>query len=1250
MAVAALGLASLCVAAGCESEPDYFKFTYNRIPKGLTLVCKHEDGTALESGTEIREGYRVNFTLVQDKFCTGNPVVRLNGQIIQPVDGVYSFVMEKDSAIVVDETSVTYEPHYTVEFSKGVDDRIWYEYGGNQVEGGFKAEFAVGEEVEFKLRTSVYYSTDFEVYANTEEVKKKEGTSDTYSFICTDDTVISVYGLETGEDFYAKLQKPYNAKREELSKAYDAAFEEKGDSIKEKYAEYLTAETKNDTAKMDEIAADPDMADIVEKRKAFVVERDKFDAMGKSKEKPFLITTPVDLYAMAFYINNSFNTGLEFQTAYYKMENDIDLCGEQMFIIGDAVNDTAAFCGSFDGGGHTVKNFYMEDYVVDQESGVNLYLPYIGMFGYLTAVRDHAAPSVRNLKLENATIDVDAGRHISATGDSRLHVGMLAGAATGTTFSGCSADGNLRLNGNNSVFSTAGGLIGYAETIVSGNTELPIGISACASSVSIQCANRVWAAGGILGYAITAEPNVNVTILNSCTSGNVVGAVNTGGIVGHMNDNASVTNCYSSGSIVAGSTYSASGSVDNDRFCYANAGGIAGYAQANTVIANCFSVGRISAIALAGERYQKADDICGSTVSDGEDYADARAVVIFNCEKNGTNVNQDYIKTTLGWNNVAAWKFGEDLLPVPDPTATNSSFTITIDLGGESVTEKTSITADEFRPMSYWYQAHDGIEEYLSAASGKRTYGYYFDAAGTMRVPVAYVPTTNITLYAKFANYYEVGGTYYFKAQDGAYITLKEDGTYLFGNGALTEEGSYTYDGQSLMLLDSCLAHMSEASTSFYYTSFKAVKEGNTLSFTEPVFFPQGDLVAVMKSEGFVCGNYYDADGNEYAFFENGNGVRVVGANVTAFTYTVDGDEFSVQLSGGAALGGTLSSGVPTALNGVNLTAYDAFNGVWRKQMSTREEYVFDGKSSSGSGTWTYHRYLVGADGKITLNESATQTGSYTVTADVLTASGDQSFTARFDENGLLKITKGGVSELYGANEGYIGKWRFPNQTEPVTIELKGLNAEGVGKATLTFENSDSDPYELRYEVLPIGATPVICLYWGSIGFGELRFVESSQDASTALSKVRSTLEGNIYSERLGDIRVDSTAVFYLEDNFFGAWQGSDGDFFKSVNFNGKGYYDLPRGASHMAVSGSVNVVVSDPKTFNVAYSVAQGTEEGKFTLTITEAAGEGKTHKYSVEYSIRLDGEDLVISYVGGYEGTRTDLKGTHVLHRPAV
>ena len=1275
LAIAAVALACLGIAAGCKREPNYYTFTY-RMPQGLTLICKHEDGSILPTGTEIREGYRVSFIIEQDKFCTGTPVVRLNGQIIHPENGVYSFVMEKNSAIIVDPSSVSYTPHYTVEFTKGPDDRIWFEYEGQEVEGGFQTDVVVGEEVEFKLRTSVYYSSEFEVYANTEEVKLKAGTSDTSSFLCTDDTVITVYGLTTGLDFYSKLQHPYVDAFEALSDAYDAALDdpEKGEAIAGKYRDYIAAETARNNAQarldaatsaeeraaqqeiinaqnaiMQSIASDPDAAGLIAKRVAFIAARDIFEAAGKTRSNPFKITSAVDLYAMAYYINDSFNVGMGFQTAYYRMENSIDLCGEQLFIIGDTVNDSAVFCGEFDGGGYKISNFYMSDFVVDQEEGFNLYLPYIGMFGFVSAARGFGAPAIRNLTLENYTVDVDAGRHVAVGDTSRLHIGGLVGAATGATVSGCSASGTLRLSGNNDVFSTVGGLIGYAEPIVTDSVEYPFVISACSTDVSIQCANRVWAAGGIVGYTITSKPTVNVSVLNSCAKGRVVGAVNTGGIVGHLNDNTSVINCYSSGAVIASSNYQLSGTPDADRFCFANAGGIVGYAEANTVIANCFSLGAVTAVSLEGAKYQKTGAIYGNAAEDGENYADARKVVVVHPHEIGAVIDKNYIQNTLGWGSVSAWKFGAELLPEPDPTASIAAFTVTINTAGESVEGRTTLTADEYRPMSYWYaenreSASNGLSEYLAGENGKRTYGYFFDAEGTMRVPDAFVPTSNVTLYARFADYGEVKGTYYLKNQDGAYITLNADGTFLFSGGALREEGIYSYDGEAVMLFDSCLGYMSNLSD-FYYTAFKAVKNGDTLVISEPAFYPRGqELVAVAKSANFVCGEYYDTNDVVYSFFENGNGVRVIGTSVVSFTYTADGeDAFRITLSGGGTLNGTLSSGVPATVNGLDLTAFDTFKGVWKKQVTTLEEYEFDGKFTEDNfGSWTYRRYRVEESGKRTLDES--KAGSYTVAGGVLTAVGEASFTASF-EDGLLKIVKSGNTLSFGANEGYIGVWRFPNQTEPATLELKGLNSAGVGEAVLTFDNSDSAPYALRYEVVSVGGVPTIYLYWGAVGFGALRFYESKINNTTGRTEISGTLEGEMYSERLGAVRPESSgaAVFYLQDNFFGTWQGEDGGFFTEVTFNGKGYYKLARGTTHMAVSGSVSVKTKDAKTYNVAYSVAQGTEDGTFTIRVT-VPGQSD----SVVYTFAFDESgNLVITYDSGYAGTDTDLTGTHVLHR---
>ena len=112
---------------------------------------------------------------------------------------------------------------------------------------------------------------------------------------------------------------------------------------------------------------------------------------------------------MDYYVNASANI-FDGKTVY--LANDIDLGGDEWRPIGDYAFSRTSFNGVFDGQGYTVSNFEVTKKVAWTEKVTE------ASYGFFGNVKG----SIKNLTIENATINPDGGRY-SAALVGRLHDG-----------------------------------------------------------------------------------------------------------------------------------------------------------------------------------------------------------------------------------------------------------------------------------------------------------------------------------------------------------------------------------------------------------------------------------------------------------------------------------------------------------------------------------------------------------------------------------------------------------------------------------------------------------------------------------------------------------------------------------------------------------------------------------------------------------------------------------------------------------
>ncbi|MDE6691379.1 MAG: hypothetical protein K2K04_05350, partial [Clostridia bacterium] len=435
-----------------ETPPEYF--TLDLTGSGMDIVFEgdlaelDEKGEGFRFGGKVKEGIDVRFKVLVGASSTGTPQVSLNNVVIEPdADGVYSFTMEENSTIGVTGLSAL----HTLTF-----------YKSEEVTGE-DGEVSRGEDRRIKFLAENGKELD-------EEVK-----------------------LIAGGDIKFKLWvSPYY----------------KQDTYTVRYGSEVLVKDNEGYYSISDVNADGEI-DLwnLEQEESFANVEGGIYGDG-SAEHPFELRKPIDLYYLAVIVNDDFHTG-NYAALHYKLMNDIDLEGEQLYVIGDGSNDYAAFSGTFDGNGHKISNFYITDEVYDQSSYAHEYLPYVGLFGYAVATIDGnnriIPPVIKNLTLENYKITA----HPASAG-AGTYVGSVLGWGIGVEVVNCKAntgdDGYITIVNDNNQIINAGGLVGrlqaaYAET-GKGTVSHSTSISSSSANVFVEGTGSPHSLGGIVGHLV----------------------------------------------------------------------------------------------------------------------------------------------------------------------------------------------------------------------------------------------------------------------------------------------------------------------------------------------------------------------------------------------------------------------------------------------------------------------------------------------------------------------------------------------------------------------------------------------------------------------------------------------------------------------------------------------------------------------------------------------------------------------------
>jgi len=291
-----------------------------------------------------------------------------------------------------------------------------------------------------------------------------------------------------------------------------------------------------------------------------------FTVNGAGTEtKPFVIRSADDLLMSDNKWNGSVPWGSYggsiLSPMYYQLENDIDLTAIDFTPLGGS----GAFCGVFDGGGHTISNL-----TINKPSDNK-----IGLFSSNKG-------TITNLTLTNVSV---AGIEM---------IGGMVGQNQGTV-SGCAISGTV--SGEDRI----GGLIGYNDASAE--------VINCSSSVDVNASG--YQGGGLVGANLGLVQNCTASgsvtgnrdlgglagingsdsvIIKSSATGSVISSTagdstwgkSIGGLVG--DNNGSVTRSYATGPVVD------QGNVGTSSY----AGGLAGYNGNDATISNCYAVGNVT--------------------------------------------------------------------------------------------------------------------------------------------------------------------------------------------------------------------------------------------------------------------------------------------------------------------------------------------------------------------------------------------------------------------------------------------------------------------------------------------------------------------------------------------------------------------------------------------------------------------------------------------------------------------------------
>ena len=347
-------------------------------------------------------------------------------------------------------------------------------------------------------------------------------------------------------------------------------------------------------------------------------------------------------------------------SAHYRLVADIEFADDDFTANGSFYNDGSgfipigsedeAFCGSFDGNGHSISNLFIYNAATTGDA-------YAGLF----AINNGA---INDLGIENGNISVYpdsnqyaycgsiAGKNLGTITDcystgtvwSRRYAGGIAGYNSGS-ISDCYNNGVITASKDFDL--SAGGIVGYNYDGTISNCYNNGQISSSAIVVSSFRTTYYAFAGGIVGYGYdgTIEKCYNTGDINATSNVTITensdayASANSGGIIGN-NRSCSIAQCYNIGAISADTT--ADGYWYDTAKSYA--GGIAGSNASG--IGSCYNVGTLTTTSSTNHNYPGG--IAGNNSgSINTSYNVASAIENIASSNSGTIKNCYFLSETL---------------------------------------------------------------------------------------------------------------------------------------------------------------------------------------------------------------------------------------------------------------------------------------------------------------------------------------------------------------------------------------------------------------------------------------------------------------------------------------------------------------------------------------------------------------------------------------------------------------------------
>lgn len=240
----------------------------------------------------------------------------------------------------------------------------------------------------------------------------------------------------------------------------------------------------------------------------------------------------------------------------FKVVRDIDLNDHIWFPIG---TKDQSFSDNFDGGNHTISNLH-----INQPD--DSYLALIGR------CQDNA--TIKNVVLNN--VDITGFECVA---------GICGQTYVGTLFNN-HVRGTVKITGSHFVGAISGHVYGntYFCSVDGGNSSLIKGITHSIPTTDSTHTEYGYPVGGLTGY----QAEGGYSIMNSSAKIKVIANGRVGGLIGYLNANSKIVDCYHRGNVTYGD------GSDNILSEKSGMGGIVGEALSGIQLVNCYHTGDIN--------------------------------------------------------------------------------------------------------------------------------------------------------------------------------------------------------------------------------------------------------------------------------------------------------------------------------------------------------------------------------------------------------------------------------------------------------------------------------------------------------------------------------------------------------------------------------------------------------------------------------------------------------------------------------